>query len=92
MATNRSVLVVLEEDPEWFDSRRFVTNRPEYFESVNEWKVVDLKTNKTILSDLSGEDAGLYADALEIKYNAYHDHDAVRRAAAERQARALEEQ
>ena len=94
MATSNGSIIVLEADPEWFDFRRFVTVKPKMRDGfryigadrMDDWSVMDLKTNKTILANLTGEDAGLYTDVLEIKHNAYHDHDAVRKAAAERQS------
>lgn len=95
MTTNNGIIVVLEADPWWFGSRRFVTKKPKLYDEfryigadrVDDWGVIDLKTNKTILTDLTGEDAGFYADGLEIVYNAYLDHDAQRRASDLRQGR-----
>ena len=68
---------MLESDPEWFDSRRFVIGRPQLASgfqiirraALHDWQVLDLKTSETVVSGLTVEDAGLYADVLEDKYN-----------------------
>lgn len=77
MATNNGIIVLLEADPEWFDSRRFVIGRPRMRDgfqfipraSLEDWRVIDLKTKKPVVTGLSVEDSGLYADVLEDKYN-----------------------
>ena len=78
MATNKGIIVQLAADPEWFDSRRFVIGRPRMLDgfkfvpraSLEDWRVIDLKTSKPVIIGLTVEDSGLYADVLEDKYNA----------------------
>ena len=61
----------LAENPDWFDRRRFVTDRPADSRNFNDWGVRDLATNIVLINGISGEEAGLYADTLEVKYNRY---------------------
>ena len=84
MATNNGIIVLLTADPEWFCRRRFVIGRPRMLDgfqfvpraSLEDWRVIDLKTSKAIVTGLTVEDSGLYADVLEDKYNtASTDHD-----------------
>ena len=59
------------EMPEWFERRRFVSDRPADSRKPNTWGVRDLATNIVVLNDVTVEEAGLYADALEARYNRY---------------------
>ena len=69
----------LAEKPEWFDGRRFVVEGPQMFDgftyhrerAINGWGVRDLATNIVLITDVTGEEASVYADALETKYNRY---------------------
>ena len=68
----------LAENPDWFDRRRFVIERPDTGnwtdgrkQAVDGWGVRDLSTNIIILTDVTVEESGLYADTLETKYNRY---------------------
>lgn len=61
----------LSEMPDWFDRRRFVSDRPSDSRQSEQWGVRDLATSIVIVTGVTGEEAGLYADALEAKYNRY---------------------
>lgn len=52
---------------EWFARRRFVTVAPPFRQTA--WSVDDLATNIRVITDISVEEAGLYADTLEERFN-----------------------
>ena len=58
-------------DTQWFDGRRFVIAPPEFNE--NGWGVLDLKTSALLITGVSVEESGLYADTCEERYNSAHD-------------------
>jgi hypothetical protein len=54
-------------DPDWFDARRFVVVTPKH--TGNQWGVIDLKNNMLVIKDVSVEEAGVFSDTFEERYN-----------------------